>query len=142
MNKPHACTISGHAGLYVKSGDTWIHWRWAILGICADSVAEQQTIGEANKMHSIKPCIDTDCERRVFNPIEYGYSSTDERRVISSNMEFHAMGLHLIHMIDEESECYYERESERVNNHIKSASNDYEMSNTTMTANLRCLGRK
>ena len=96
----------------VQSGDIWIHWRWAILGICADSVAEQQTIGEANKMHSTKPCIDSDCERRVFNPIEYGYSSTDERRVISSNMEFHAMGLHLIHTIDEESECYYERESE------------------------------
>ena len=30
-----------------------------------------------------------------------------------------------------------------VYNHFKSrASNDYEMSNTTMTANLRCLGRK
>ena len=56
----------------------------------------------------------------VFNPIKYGYRSADERRVISSNMEFHAMGLHLIHTIDEESECYYERESERVNNHFKS----------------------
>ena len=44
---------------FVKSGDVWIHWRWAILGICADSVAEQQTIGEANKMHSTKPCIDS-----------------------------------------------------------------------------------
>ena len=55
MNKPHDYTVSGLAGLYVKSGDTWIHWRWTILGICADSVAEQQTIGEANKMHSIKP---------------------------------------------------------------------------------------
>ena len=65
MNKPHACTISGHSGIYVKSGDVWIHWRWAILGICADSVAEQQTIGEANKMHSIKPCIDSECLIRL-----------------------------------------------------------------------------
>ena len=55
----HTRTVSGLAGLYVQSGDTWIHWRWAILGICADSVVEQQTIGEANKMHSIKPCIDS-----------------------------------------------------------------------------------
>ena len=55
----HTRTVSGLAGLNVQSGDTWIHWRWAILGICADSVAEQQTIGEANKMHSIKPCIDS-----------------------------------------------------------------------------------
>ena len=79
----------------------------------------------------------------VFNPIKYGYRSADERRVISSNMEFHAMGLHLIHTIDEESECYYERESERVNNPSRvRASNDYDMSNTTMTANVRCLGRK
>ena len=79
----------------------------------------------------------------MFNPIEYGYSSADERRVISSNMEFHSTGLHLIHTIDEESERYNKRESERVYNHFKSrASNDYEMSNTTMTANLRCLGRK
>ena len=108
MNKPHARTISGLSGIYVKSGDVWIHWRWAILGICADSVAEQQTIGEANKMHSIKPCIDSECERRVFNPIEYGYCSADERRVISSNMELYAMGLHLIHTIDEENERYYE----------------------------------
>ena len=48
----------------------------------------------------------------MFNPIEYGYRSADERRVISSNMEFHSMGLHLIHTIDEESERYYEWESE------------------------------
>ena len=48
----------------------------------------------------------------MFNPIEYGYCSADERRVISSNMESHAMGLHLIHTIDEESERYYEWESE------------------------------
>ena len=44
----------------------------------------------------------------VLNPIEYGYRSADERRVITSNMEFRSMGLHLIHTIDEESECYYE----------------------------------
>ena len=48
----------------------------------------------------------------MFNPIEYGYCSADERRVISSNMEFHAMSLHLIHTINEENECYYEWESE------------------------------
>ena len=23
----HPCTVSGLAGLYVKSGDVWIHWR-------------------------------------------------------------------------------------------------------------------
>ena len=57
--------MSGLAGLYVQSGDTWIHWRWAILGICADSVAEQQITGEANKMHSTKPCIDSDCLTRL-----------------------------------------------------------------------------
>ena len=48
----------------------------------------------------------------MLNPIEYGYSSADERRVITSNMEFHSTGLHLIHTIDEENERYYERESE------------------------------
>lgn len=87
-----ACTVSGLAGFFVKSGDSWVHWRWAILGICADSVAEQQIIGEANKMHSMKPCIDSECERRVFNPIEYGYTNADERRVISSNKEFLVLG--------------------------------------------------
>ena len=65
MNKPHARTISGLSGIYVKSGDVWIHWRWAILGICADSVAEQQTIGETNKKHSTKPCIDSECLTRL-----------------------------------------------------------------------------
>ena len=57
-------------------------------------------------------CTPSNHELIVFNPIEYGYWSADERRVISSNMEFHSTGLHLIHTIDEESECYYERESE------------------------------
>lgn len=80
-------TLSGLRGVYINQNGVWSHWHWIITGICGDLVAEQQVIGEANKMNTFNPCIGKSCEKVVFSFAEYGYQKPYEPRFCALRKE-------------------------------------------------------
>ena len=78
----HTANVTGKEGVYFHYGGKWHHWRWSIVSICADSVAEEQIIGKPNKKNSKFPCIERDCCRMKLNIAEFNYMNFDAAPVI------------------------------------------------------------
>ena len=74
------CTVTGLKGAYILNHGQWEHWRWVIKGICCDYVAEQQIVGETNKMNTGNPCFGRKCEKVVLSYPEGSYKPFKEKR--------------------------------------------------------------
>ena len=62
----------GKAGIYMWYDGMWHHWRWFFLGICADSVAQEEVVEFMNKKMTSYPCwFDDSCKRQRLNIAEY-----------------------------------------------------------------------
>ena len=62
----------GKAGIYMWYDGMWHHWRWFFLGICADSVAQEEVVEFMNKKMTSYPCwFDDRCKRQRLNIAEY-----------------------------------------------------------------------
>lgn len=85
-------TLTGKKGVFFRYGRQWHHWRWAILGICADSVAEEQIIEAPNKKNSREPCVMMDCRRMKLNMAEYFYQPFESPRVICNKSDQTILG--------------------------------------------------
>lgn len=69
----HRVLVLGINGIWTKKpNDTkWCHWRWVIMSVSCDTVAEEQLIDEVNKKFTSDCCLYCDVEKVRFNPYYY-----------------------------------------------------------------------
>ena len=65
--------ILGINGVWIKQKGQWNHWRWYIVSVGCDTVAQEQLIGEPNKKRTGSPFLFGKNKRVRFNPSSMAY---------------------------------------------------------------------
>ena len=88
----HRVTVLGINGVWIRkvvnNQTVWYHWRWAIMSVPCDTVAQEQLIGQRNKKFTNEYCLFCDAEKNRFNvlfyqlqPFSLQYDVTDKRKL-------------------------------------------------------------
>ena len=69
----HRVKVLGINGVWVNKDGQWYHWRWFVVSVGCDTVAQEQLIGEINKKLTGSPFLFGSNQKVRLNPNFLGY---------------------------------------------------------------------